>query len=379
MPWFTMTLTLDSFAPAVEPLLVTALSFFVAVLILDLFDISRPRGDSIGVSGALWAAALLHLGPAYSAAICLGALVFAHGLRKDRRFISRLFGGLGTRVAALSLATVTAVAMGLNGSVGNRYDVAIVVPAVFLLGDLAAAQAIAAISTGRPVGRLVRGNLVTQAPLLIAEWSASVLLLITVEGMGSWSLVPVVALLLLIRQSYALLMSIRETYRTTVEVLVEAAEGQDRRLLGHAERTAEIARRIAARMGLTVARVELVSYAALLHDVDAIRDNVQHLGHFGSGHSSALFEGVDFFADVLPILRICDGDSGEHCTVNEKDLLAGLIVALASDADAAESKDVASVHSGSLVARVAPHVPSSVKAAVVAAALSLGYKIPAVS
>ena len=179
--------------------------------------------------------------------------------------------------------------MGLNGSVGNRYDVAIVVPAVFLFGDLAAAQAIAAISTGRPVGRLVRGNLVTQAPLLIAEWSASVLLLITVEGMGSWSLVPVVALLLLIRQSYALLMSIRETYRTTVEVLVEAAEGQDRRLLGHAERTAEIARRIAARMGLTVARVELVSYAALLHDVDAIRDHAATV----RAHLSLALDGAD--------------------------------------------------------------------------------------
>ena len=47
--------------------------------------------------------------------------------------------------------------------------------------------------------------------------------------MGSWSLIPVVALLLLMRQSYALFLDIRETYRTTVEVLVEAAESQDRR------------------------------------------------------------------------------------------------------------------------------------------------------
>ena len=38
-----------------------------------------------------------------------------------------------------------------------------------------------------------------------------------------------VALLLLMRQSYALFLDIRETYRTTVEVLVEAAESQDER------------------------------------------------------------------------------------------------------------------------------------------------------
>ena len=47
--------------------------------------------------------------------------------------------------------------------------------------------------------------------------------------MGPWSLIPVVALLLLMRQSYALFLDIRETYRTTVEVLVEAAESQDDR------------------------------------------------------------------------------------------------------------------------------------------------------
>ena len=40
-----------------------ALWFFLAVLLLDSFDISLPRGDSIGVSGALSAAAVILLGP----------------------------------------------------------------------------------------------------------------------------------------------------------------------------------------------------------------------------------------------------------------------------------------------------------------------------
>jgi hypothetical protein len=216
-----------------------------------------------------------------------------------------------------------------------------------------------------------------QAPLLVAEWSASVLLLIAFEGMGAWSLIPVVALLLLMRQSYSLLLDIRETYRTTVEVLVEAAEGEDPRLVGHAERTAEIARRIAMRLGMAVSQVELVSYAALLHDVDAIAGDGREPRSAG-GHSSALFEGVEFFADVLPVLRVCDGPSATDPERSGPELIAGMIVALASDADAAVHEDVASAHAGSAVARVAPHVSSSIKSSVVAAALALGYQIPAV-
>jgi hypothetical protein len=237
-----------------------------------------------------------------------------------------------------------------------------------------------------------------QAPLLVAQWSASVLLLITYVGIGEttrgqgshlgmslYSLVPVVALLFLIRQSYAMLMDIRELYRATVEVLVEAAEGQDARRQGHSERTAAAARAIAMRIGLPASRVERISYAALLHDVDAISntsDLVERDDQSGPvlavGTSSAVFEGVHFFDDVLPIIRICDGylpDGPPH----DEDLLAGLIVAIASDVDAAGNADVASAHAGNSVDRVAPWVSPSAKSVVVGAALALGYQIPAVS
>lgn len=365
--------------PLPESVRVTAIFLFVAVFILDLFDISLPRGDSIGVSGALCAAALLILGPFKAIPICLLSLVLAFVLRPGGRPSRWMVTGLSTRAISLGLGTLAMGLLGVEGAIWHRYVVVFVVPAVLLFGELVVAQVGMALMSKRPLARLIRGNLVVQAPLLIAEWSAAVLLFITFEGMGSWSLVPVVALLLLIRQSYALLLDIRETYRTTVEVLVEAAEGQDSRLSGHGERTAVIARKIAMRVGLTVPQVELVSYAALLHDVDAIRGDARVADQDSAGHSSELFDGVDFFADVRPILRVCDGDFSSEVMPSDGDLVGGFIVALASDADSAESADVAAMHNGSLVARVSPGVSGSVKAAVVAAALSLGYKIPAVS
>jgi hypothetical protein len=96
------------------------------------------------------------------------------------------------------------------------------------------------------------------------------------------------------------------------------------------------------------------------------------------GSSSAMFEGVHFFDDVLPIIRVCDGQFAGEVPPQEGDLLAGFIVALASDADAAQYSEVAAAHSGNSIDRVAPSASASMKSMVVGAALALGYRIPAV-
>ena len=359
--------------------------FLIAAFTLDLFDISLPRGDAIGVSGALTAAALLLLGPAEAAAICLLSEILAFAARRRVQTAQRLITMLSARTGALIASAIVMWAVEVYLPLRAQWLAIALVPATFLLVELLAAQAVTSAGTGRPLGRLLSGNLYMQAPLLVAQWSAAELLLITFGRMGSWSLILVVVLLLLMRQSYSVLLEIRETYRTTVEVLVEAAESQDDRRLGHSDRTAEIARSIGMRLGLNIGEVERISYAALLHDVDALSTrtvtspleaSVRAMS--GSGRSSAMFEGVDFFADVLPVLRLCDGDAEQAKGAADDDLLAAMVVALASDSDAAEHVEVAEAHIWTAVDRVSPCVSSGVKAKVVGAALSLGYKIPAV-
>jgi hypothetical protein len=367
---------------------ISVLWFFFAILMLDSFDISLPRGDSIGVSGAVTAAAIILVGPVWASAICVASVVVTNLARHGADMRLRSLAAVLARSAALFAATVTAFILSLRPDLYDSLLGAALVPLAYLLTDLVAAQLVAAVGTGRPIGRLLRGNLHVQAPLILAQLSASVLLLITYQGMGDgismgdWSLIPAVALLFLIRQSYAMLLDIRELYRTTVEVLVEAAEAQDARRVGHAERTSAAARAIAMRVGLSASRVERISYAALLHDIDAIGDTSALMVDGGPvvavGSSSAVFEGVHFFDDVLPIIRICDGYLTEE-PPTEDDLQSGLIVALASDVDAAAYADVASAHVGNSVDRVSPRVSASVKSSVVGAALALGYRIPAVN
>jgi hypothetical protein len=353
-----------------------ALWFLAAIVLLDCFDISLPRGDSTGVAGALCAAGIIVLGPVAVIGVSLASAVLASFIRPRPDSPRQLVAGAITRTLALLVTSALIRVPPVHGSQAVLFAV---IPAVFLATELLIAQGSAAMLTGRPMMRLIRGNADSQSALLAAQWSASVLLLITYGRMGRWSLIPVVALLLLMRQSYALFLDVRETYKATVEVLVEAAESQDDRRVGHAERTAVLARSVAMKIGLSAHEVERISYAALLHDLGELAEGV------GDGRgvrrssvpASDIVRGVAFFDQVEPILRVCEGDGYTGAT--ESDLMAALIVALASDIDSEYHPQVAAAHEHSLLDQVAHRVAPSVKARAVGAALRLGYRIPAVS
>ncbi|NTW28687.1 MAG: hypothetical protein HGA39_04915 [Coriobacteriia bacterium] len=360
-----------------------AVTIFSALVLLDTFDIPLPRGDSISVGGALCAAGLIVLGPLGAISACFVAMVLAVVIRWKKRRHDGIVGRFIARAAAITASLIVLAPLSAWQADWAGLASAILVPAVFLSVELVTGQIVSAEKSGRGFGRLLTGNLRTQAPLLIAQWSGAVLFLLIYQGMGPWSVIPVVALLLLMRQSYTLLLDIRETYRTTVEVLVEAAESQDERRLGHAERTAAVARAIGGSLGLSASQLEAVSYAALLHDIDAISADAGHHAcdeqgspNLRRGKSSEVIRGVEFFADVLPILEVCDGNPSRDVTESQK--LAALVVAIASDADAAEDEGVWAAHSAPAVDVVAPIISAQGKAQVVGAALALGFKVPAI-
>jgi hypothetical protein len=349
--------------------------FMAAFVLLDFYDISLPRGDSVGVAGALGAAALVILGAADTLALAVLSHCVASLLRFRTRTRTQLVSSLGSRVSAIALSS-TALSL-----VGPQYDptlATIAVPALFIVSELIVSQVVSALFTRRSLWRLVRGDLNSQAPVLVAQWSTAVLMLVTYGRMGAWSLIPVVALLLLMRQSYALFLDVRQTYRTTVQVLVEAAESQDERKHGHANRTAFLARTIAVRAGLSAVEVERISYAALLHDLGELAQGDPTSDPFAPRPTSAdVVQGVEFLKGVEPILRLCDGSVGDGLHP-EEDLLAGMIVALANDIDVEYHPEAAAAHSGGLLRTTSSAMTPAVKARAVGAALRLGYRIPAV-
>lgn len=351
---------------------------FAAVFLLDAFDILLPRGDSMSVSGALVASGIVILGPLRASLVALAALAVANVARWSKLSPRAHLSALATRAAGLAVGAAVFWAANARGDSADVV-VAAFVTAAYLLAELMASQAASAAATRRPLRRLMRGNFGRLSPLMVAQVSTAVLTVIIYPEMRAWGLIPVVLLLLIMRQSYALLFDMRETYRTTVLVLVESAESQDPRRVGHADRTASIARNIGMRIGLSATEVERISYAALLHDVDALSEVQPGSTDSGTGSSSRVLRDTTWLADVVPVLEICDGSCTRSVKNDDASRLAAMIVALASDADAAVRSEVLEAHRGEFaVTRVSEVVPPLLKARAVAAALELGYRVSAV-
>ncbi len=351
---------------------VSVIVFGLAAAGVGLFDVSLPRGDVIGVSGAIDAAALALLGPAAAVLSCLVGIGGAFLVRRGADRPVRLGVTLSARMGGLLTAAMTLNTLDL--SVSNQELRAImlglVTGTVFLSAELLIVLVFSSARTDRSFWRLIRGNISVQMPFMLAQMSAVTLTVLTYDRMGDWSLLVLLALLLLIRQSHAMLLDIREAYRATVEVLAEVAEGCRAGEDGHAHRTAKIAREIASRCGLGPIEIEKVSYAALLHDIGRIGDSVHD-----QCPSSSVIDGVESFVDIIGILRIVDGLHSEGQAASERDKLAAYVVALASDIDVAVTGDTA--ERGRTAVKLAELVPSTLRAKAVGAAVRLGYGVPA--
>lgn len=355
----------------------SVLLFGLAAILMGAFDISLPRGDVIGMSGAIDATALVLLGPLAAIASCLmgigGAFLFRRGVSRPVRLAVTLSARLGGLLAAILVLSAFNSLSLTNDRLGVTASFAAVL--TYLVVDVFVVLILSSRRTSRPLIRLVQGNVTMQTPFVMAQISAAMLTVLTYSKMGDWSLFVLLALLLLIRQSYAMLLEIRETFRTTVEVLVEAAEGLVEAQRGHAERTAQIAREIAVRCGLTPREVERVSYAALLHDIGYLGDSESPLST--PRESSSVLQDISIFEDLIGVLSLHDGRGPSGARVDDRDRLAAYIVALASDIDAARTGVRTSDPRFGGARRLSTTVSAGLRARAVSAAVHLGYGLPA--
>lgn len=347
---------------------VALLSFLAAVLLVDSYDISLPRGDSIGVAGALVAASLVLFGAPTAAVVGMTSTLVVQLFRTITGHRRQTFVEVGVRATAIVAAGAVHYFVGPSRLTTVQ---SLLIPATFLVAELFARQFALSIRGDRALRGLVLGNLSRQGSLFAAELSVSALTVLTYDSMGVWSMIPVVALLLLMRQAYSMLLEIRETYLTTISVLVEAAESQSPELSGHSERTAAIAREIGARCGMGGHEIERLSYAALLHDVAEISEGEPRLS--GGPSAAEVIQGIVFLSDVVPVLEVVEGKSPN--TLSEASMLAGFIVALSSEIDRVR-EDLQ--HASPVFAEAARAIPSRIKADVVSAAVGLGYRLPAI-
>jgi hypothetical protein len=142
-----------------------------------------------------------------------------------------------------------------------------------------------------------------------AHVSLGVAAVLLYDRIGFWSIVVLTPLILLIQYSFNLLLRIKAAYRQTIEALVHASELQlPEPERGHAQRVADTAVAIGRRLALEPARIELLNYSALLHEIGRIGDDESPVAETDvikcAEEGAAIVESIPFLAEAAPILRL---------------------------------------------------------------------------
>ncbi len=362
------------FALVGTPTLFLLFAFSASAVLLGITDVRLHRSGLVGLSAAFDSFALVALGPLF--AVALSTLGVATGMLlpgTQTRSVSRL-------VPARAAGVLLGFAVGslfLSAPWGPETSLA---PRVLTVLCCFWTQTFIILALGlraesRGFAQFSRSGIESQIPMALAQLSAVLLAVTVFSSMGVWSLVLMMALLLLVRQSYSLLAEVSESYLCTVEVLVEAAEGLESVFRGHAERSASVARKLASRYGLTSSEVQRAGYAALLQAVGGIRD----LGDGAAlAKASNVIRDIEFFHDVVGVLEVLEGEPRDSGVATSGDEVLALIVAVAQEIDIRQNLLPTSEDSRQTLRRIARRVPGNARFRVISAVRAMGYESPVV-
>jgi putative nucleotidyltransferase with HDIG domain len=213
-------------------------------------------------------AAALTLGPFLSGLVAASSTLIALRTSPGEPFGLRIFNAatstLGTGCAALAFR-----ALAPDGVIADR-------PLAVVAAGVAKYAVETLIVDGAVALQRRRNPLVTWWPihsrdlLPHASLYAVGVLAALIAGTAPWAIlaltVPAVLLLVSLRESARL----RERTRTGILELADLVDARDPYTRGHSQRTADLAERLAKRLGLDPAQVELVRLAARVHDIGKV-------------------------------------------------------------------------------------------------------------
>jgi hypothetical protein len=306
-----------------------AIALAAALLVLGFFNVYLPRGDAVDTTAAVAfaAGALLHpVLAAFVITLARSATVIA----KPRGQTAWAFiEYVGRRVLLVAL-TFAMFGPDFLTSLGSDrlglLPVRVVLAAVgFMVLDTVLAQVHVSLRYRAPYLPVLLGTARLQGWMLAAEMSVGALTVLLFQPVQYWGLVVTVGLLLVMRQSFALLLEVRSSYTSTVEALARSIEAYDPDRRGHAERVSQMVGEAGRMLGLQGKRLEDLTYAALFHDVGLL--GVDDTDEVSALRSSEVLSNVGFLAGAVPILSVLDDAADGASSLDESDLVGAYMIA----------------------------------------------------
>lgn len=330
------------------------LFFFLALtLIAELLPVPLPNRAAISVSFAIVYGVILLSSPFVAVLVAFGGMFLGtakFGLRKA------LFNGSQYALSAYFSGRVFELLGGYGFEWTNpQLYIAIVLSVLtFFAVNAFLVMGAISLSEGVPLRLLWKQDINGILVQYFALFPLSVLLYLIHSTVGYAGILLFFFPLLVARYSFKLYVETKKTHLELLRALTAALDAKDPYTQGHSLRVAQVALKIASRFKLPERRLEMLEYAALLHDVgkigikDAILLKPQKLTaseyEVIKTHPLVGYEivaNVDFLREVAEIIRShherCDGSGYPDGKRAEELSLEARILAVADAFDALTS------------------------------------------
>ena len=253
--------------------LLTLISFGSMALVLELGGVSLAHKARGSVGFIVHIAVAILFGPLWAAGTVAVVSIISDVAAKKEAI--RLVFNVAQRVLGIVVATQVYVLLG--GDVPfttieqNGLPFIVLSLLFFGINSLSVAGAIG-ISTGQPFRQVWASISKGLLAYDIAASFASVLVAWAYLSFGGAGILGVVIPVVVIRSVYLMYHRLEAQSKEMLELMVKAIEARDPYTSGHSVRVSAMSRAIASELKLPYEKVEMISTAALLHDVGKIHE-----------------------------------------------------------------------------------------------------------
>lgn len=246
--------------------------FVLLVVIADLVNVTLPHGGaSISVSTPITFASIVIFGAYPAAWLEAVSAIVVEGL-VNRRPLEKIFFNVPVLALSTGLAGLAFQALPFSQSLTSPLFLIplVVCGVVHWLVNTSLVSTIIGLSDGRNPLRIWRSNYFWNLRHLVAFVPLTAIIILVYHFAGPWTLALFIIPLLLLRYAYRLYLDMKETHIATLTALTSALDAKDAYTHGHSYRVSRYALMIGRALGLSGKRMELLEYAALLHDIGKI-------------------------------------------------------------------------------------------------------------
>lgn len=246
--------------------------FILLIVIADLVNVTLPHGGaSISVSTPITFASIVLFGAYPAAWMEAVSAIVVEGL-VNRRPLEKVFFNVPVLALSTGLAGIVFQALPFSEVLTSPLFLIPLVTCgvVHWLVNTSLVSTIIGLSDGRNPLRIWRSNYFWNLRHLVAFVPLTAIIILVYRFAAPWTLALFIIPLLLLRYAYRLYLDMKETHIATLTALTSALDAKDAYTHGHSYRVSRYALQLGRALGLSGKRMELLEYAALLHDIGKI-------------------------------------------------------------------------------------------------------------